>query len=870
MTKKIFFSLCFCLLLIKTSHAQLAEYFTDGDLTVNPSWTGNLTNWTTNAALQLQSNNNTTNSSFYISTTSTSSVSTQWEFYCRLNFNPSSVNYIDVYLTASVADISSATTTGYFVRIGNTDDEISLYRKNATGIVKIIDGINGILNRSNNVMKIKVTRDGNHQWILWRDLTGTGAGFTSEGTVTDATYTTSAFFGILVKQSTASFFQKHFLDDIVVQPYLPDIAPPAIQSVVATSVNTLDVLFNEPVDQLTSEAVNNYTVNNVIGNPAVSVRDPANTALVHLAFTTRFPNGTNCILTVNGVKDLSNNSISNGTAGFIFYTPQRYDVVIDEIMADPAPQVALPNSEWIELKNITPFPIDLQGWTISDLSGQSGPMPIFILKPDSFVIICNSSALSNMMQFGAAIAVTGFPSLDNDNDQLVVQTAQGKTMHAVHYSSAWYKNDLKKEGGWSIEMIDTKTPCNGFSNWIASADEKGGTPGQKNTADAVNKDEKAPELLRAFAIDSVTIHLVFDEPLDSTIASAMEHYNISDGIGIPLDAEVVSPVFDAVIIRLNNILQTGKIYTATVTNVTDCAGNNIDTKNTAKTGIAVAADNLDIVINEILFNPLSSGVDYVEIYNRSNKIIDLKNIYIANRNNGGTVSNIVQVSNEHRLFFPEEFLVITSDANIVKRDFITQSPDAFTTIQNMPSLNDDKGYVIILNGQGNIVDELLYDEKWHFKLIDNNEGVALERINYNAATQQQDNWHSASANVGYGTPTYKNSQYQQAEEVKGTITIIPEIMSPDNDGIDDFLTIQYDFPSTGYVANILVFDATGRLVRNLQRNALCGLQGYFRWDGLGEKNQQLPTGIYIVHTEIFNLNGKKKQFKNAMVLARRN
>ena len=33
--------------------------------------------------------------------------------------------------------------------------------------------------------------------------------------------------------------------------------------------------------------------------------------------------------------------------------------------------------------------------------------------------------------------------------------------------------------------------------------------------------------------------------------------------------------------------------------------------------------------------------------------------------------------------------------------------------------------------------------------------MALERINYNAATQQQDNWHSAAASVVYGTPTYK-------------------------------------------------------------------------------------------------------------------
>ena len=65
----------------------------------------------------------------------------------------------------------------------------------------------------------------------------------------------------------------------------------------------------------------------------------------------------------------------------------------------------------------------------------------------------------------------------------------------------------------------------------------------------------------------------------------------------------------------------------------------------------------------------------------------------------------------------------------------------------MPSFNDDEGHVIILNAQGNIIDELKYDEKWHFKLIDNREGVALESIDYHAPTQNQDNWHSAQQPV---------------------------------------------------------------------------------------------------------------------------
>ena len=72
-----------------------------------------------------------------------------------------------------------------------------------------------------------------------------------------------------------------------------------------------------------------------------------------------------------------------------------------------------------------------------------------------------------------------------------------------------------------------------------------------------------------------------------------------------------------------------------------------------------------------------------------------------------------------------------------------------------------------------------------------------------------------------------------------------------------------------YVTNITIFDASGREVRYLQKNSLSGLTGYYRWDGLNDKNQKLSQGIYIIYTEIFNTSGQKKQFKNTIVLARR-
>ncbi len=862
---------CFFLFLfyLKPVSAQLFDDFTDGDFTNNPAWTGGgAQDFLVNSSFQLQSNNTVASSTYYISTGNTLANNTEWNFYVQIAFNPSSANYIDVYLIASASNLTLNTTTGYFVRIGNTDDEISLYRKDNGGTTtKIIDGADGILNKSNNVMKIKVVRDAGNQWILSRDLSGTGTSYTSEGAAIDATYISTSYFGFLIKQSTASFFQKHFFDDIEIKLYTPDITPPAIISATPISSMAVDVLFSEPVEISSSQTISNYSANNNLGTPLSATIDVSNPSLIHLTFATNFANATVYTLSVKGVNDLSGNSISNGSANFSFYTPRQYDVVIDEIMADPTPQVGLPNNEWIELRNTSAFAINLQGWRLADLTGQSGPMPNFILQPDSFVIVCTGSAVPALSSYGKTISVTSFPSLDNDADLISLTSNTGNTIHAVQYSSAWYQNELKKDGGWTLEMIDPKNACSGISNWRASVDATGGTPGKINSIDGVNTDASAPKLLRAFAASSTSITLVYDEPLDSLNAIALSNYKFDNGLSAT-GITSISPIFDKVNITLNTPITTGTVYTVMVSNITDCKGNKIGSANNARFGLPQEADSLDIVINEILFNPRPQGVDYVELYNRSQKIIDLSHLYIANRNSGNTISSIKQVAKESVLLFPKDFIVLTSDEAAVKSQYITLNPDAFVTIGGMPSFSDNKGDVIILNNQGSIVDEVKYSDKWHFPLVKNREGVALERIDYDGQSIQS-NFHSASTSSGYGTPGYKNSQYRLDEEVQGTIIVTPEIFSPDNDGTDDFVTINYNFPSPGYVANITIFDASGRPVKYLQRNSLSGIKGYYRWDGLDDKNRQLPQGIYIIYTEIFNTEGKKKQFKNSVVLARR-
>lgn len=868
MIKKIVYFLYFFLCLNVISKAQLYEDFNDGNFELNPAWYGDTASFFINNSFQLQSKNSVANSSFSLITENTLSHAVQWEYWMRLDFNPSSANFIDTYLMASDSALNSNSNTGYFVRAGNTDDEISLYRRDANGIVvKIIDGENGILNHSNNVLKIKVTRDSGSHWNLYRDATGTGNSFIKEGSVNDTTYNSSSWFGFLIKQSSPGFFQKHFIDNIEIKSFVPDISPPEIISVTATSSSKVDVLFNETIDK-SSNIFSNYSANNGLGMPDSVILDAQNPLLVHLTFDNKFTNGYAYTLTVNNVKDEAGNTIKNALSTFSFNIPKQYDIVIDEIFADPSPKVGLPGYEWIELKNTSAFPINLKGWRVSDLTGVSGEMPVFILQPDSFVIVCSGSAVGDLSFFGRTISVSNFPSLDNDNDLISITDASGTTIHAVQYSSEWYQNELKKDGGWSLEMIDTKNPCAGFSNWKASKDNSGGTPGRKNSTDGINKDEAGPKLLNAFASDPTTIILTFNEPIEIMKAASVNNYSFDNGLSA-INAKAVAPLFDKIIITVDKPISEGIIYKLKASNISDCSGNTIGLNNEARFGLSQDADSFDIVINEILFNPLPSGVDYLELYNRSDKIINLSKISIANRNSSNQVSSINQVSTQDFLFFPKDFIAITTDPQIVKSQYITKNPDALLKIKSLPSYPNDKGSAIILNTQGNIVDEVDYSDKWHFPLLHNTKGVSLERIDYNGPSTQK-NFHSAATSVGYGTPGYKNSQVQQPEKVPGEITVSPEIFSPDNDGNDDFATINYNLPSPGYVVNITIFDASGRPVRYLEQNALSGTKGLYRWDGLDDKKRKLPQGIYIIYTEIFSKEGKKKQFKNSIVLARRN
>jgi hypothetical protein len=544
----------------------------------------------------------------------------------------------------------------------------------------------------------------------------------------------------------------------------------------------------------------------------------------------------------------------------------RYAVIINEIMADPTPVVGLPNVEWIELKNRSAGPVNLQGWRIADQTAVSGPMPAFILKPDSLVIICTSSATSLLSVYGACLAVSSFPSLDNDGDLVSLKTADGRVIHALQYNISWYGNELKKQGGWSLEMKDDQHPCAGESNWAASIDNKGGTPGKLNSSREVYSDIDAPIITNTRAVNATTIIISFNEPVDSNAAVQTNHYSINNGISIS-KAIILSPLFNEVQLLLTTPLQEKLIYMLSAASISDCNGNISSVTQTTRTGLPSAVGKGDIIVNEILFNPGPGSYDYIEFYNLSNKIIDASSLFIANRSTSNQPGSITRINTDTFYIFPGDYIVITEDRQSLKRNYLVKDEHAIIEMNTLPSYPDDKGVVILLDQQGVILDEVDYSEDWHFKLLPDREGVSLERINAAASSQDPLNWHSASSTSGYGTPGYRNSQYLNPDHSNASIEVYPAVFSPDNDGHDDFLTIHYKMQEPGYLATVIIFDANGRMIRTLVRNSLLGLEGDLIWDGLKENHQSLPAGIYIAYLDFFNLTGRKMNFKNIVILA---
>lgn len=861
----LLFGIILCLPLL--FFGQFIDDFSDGDFTSNPPWFGDHDKFVVDGGMLRLYDNDAGRA--YLATQSEVVHHTQWEFWVRLAFTPSDNNNARIYLVSDRSELDE-TLNGYYVQIGKTGGDnkrLYFYRQDGDASEELLAGSMNLAAGTNNILRIRVTRDGLGNWVFMADPTG-GQMFIYQGEVFDNTYTGTSWFGVLCTY-TVSNNRRFYFDYFYVGEIIPD-EPPQVEKIEVTSPNTLDVFFSTTLDHASATNVNNYFADGGLEQPLVVAFDEQAPNMVQLMFFQQFEVKQLYSIYISGVESHGGQPMENWQGNFFYYVSDLFDVVFNELMVNSNPPVSLPPFDWIELYNTTDLPLNLEDWELQHGTTRR-VIPFAVIPPKGYLVLCTETAYDFLHGYGNVVAVPGLSAtaFTIGGTELSLWDDKGGLVSFVQYSDNWYRDPAKSDGGWSLEKIDPYNFCQGIENWQASNDPRGGTPAAENSVFDNNPDHTRPRLLRAALTDSLTVRLTFSEPMNRQLLAQPGLYDIDNDVGHPVEAIPVLPYCSQVDVLLSEPLNTGVIYQVQVSDeFADCAGNMIDDR-IARFAIPAVPESGDLVINEILFNPPNYGARYVEIYNHSERVYDLADLLLASHDTiDDVLTTIRPVSASNHLIFPGNYLVLSNDTAAVKRTYLTPDPDAFIELSSMPRMTNAGGIIVLATKSLVVIDRLVYSEDMHIPLLSSVKGVALERLNAGLPTQDASNWHSAASSAGFGTPGYQNSQQITFTPlINIDFSVDPQIFSPDGSGTNDLLYINYSLDQPGYVANVTIFDSRGREIRKLAKGKLLASSGMISWDGTNDSGQRSAVGMYVIFIEVFNHLGKVQHHKLTAVLA---
>lgn len=855
--KNILFLVIMISLGVRCMAQSIEENFSSGSL---DQWSGDLEDFVVeNGELRL---NASMEGQSAIRASFSKSDTLNWFFDFKLDFPPSNNNFLEVYLCAATDALE--TTDALFLRIGESgsDDNIQLYKRENESDSLIANSAPGTMS-DNPAVRVKIQKKGTDWSLSYRPLDSISFTEFYRADLNDAFLPSLSFFGFNCNY-TSTRRDRFYFDNIAVGAPMKDTVPPFVEQLTIPKADQIELRFSEALDTTGLGEQNVQLTPSMPGIKSISFKTPLE---LELLLNAPLISGADYQLSATDFVDLAGNSMrSYDTIFQIFYpdTAEAYDLVINEIMADPNPAVGLPEAEYLELFNRSDKTVNLKGYSLT--SGSSScELTDQILPPGAFVVVTDIEDASLFPFVDQLIGVDGFINLSNAGDDILLSNSKGGFVHFIAYRDSWYRNNERSNGGYSLEMINSDDPCREAQNWQASQSLSGGTPGFQNSISADTVFGFGPELLSVYPQSPDTILLRFDRrPGDHF--SQLNKINIS-GVRInELASDPLSPL--TLWLILDDLLIPQRTYTLTIASgFEDCTGRISESIQELPVQLPELPETGDLVINEILTDPIPGAEDYVEFYNRSNKVLTLESLAIRNKSNDQTVALDLEV-----LVFPGTYAVLTENINGVLDNFEVPNPQ-WIYRSELPSFNNDEGNVQIgfLNVFGlDLIDEMNYRPEMHYAFLDDLEGIGLEKLNPDWDGLMEDNWHSAAQSAGYGTPTGPNSQFTEASQGAGnSIELSADRISPDQDGFEDVLLINYKLDKPGYKADILIFNDRGQLIRSLGRDVLLSRSGQLKWDGLDENGTVPQLGIYIILVEALHPEGDVIEKKLPCVLAKK-
>ncbi len=561
-------------------------------------------------------------------------------------------------------------------------------------------------------------------------------------------------------------------------------------------------------------------------------------------------------------------SVSFGACGV------KAQVVLSEVMFDASGNES--HDEFIEIANLsTSDPADLSGWQVSDGSGSDKLQAVdagLILMPGQFGIILDQSYFDNSTLYDSRIppesliltidnGTFGSRGLSNSTaETIALLNADGLVLSEYTYS-------LGNPPGFSDEKIDLNGP-NVPGNWADSKIALG-TPGARNSVSplsfdlAVSSEDFRFSPQRVAAGEQVEISLqVRNIGLASVTAFRVQPFLDADRDSSLSAGEEIGAGFDFAGVLAAGDSATFSFHFAGATSgsfviglIVTYAPDQNPSNNLAVRAFAIGATPLTVRINEIMYSPVSGQSEWVELANRSTATLGLQGWAISDDN--ATTRAVISAA---VTLGPDQFVVLAKDSSLALSLGLSQAD--VVVLPDFPALNNDSDAAVLYDLTDATIDRVDYRSDWG-----GDTGVSLEKVNPDLPANDAANWSSSVSGAG-STAARRNSIFVESLPGEASLSLAPNPFSPDGDGVDDFVLINYSLPVTTAAVNVKIYDLRGRLIRFLLNNQASGSQSTVVWDGKNETGELARMGIYVVFLQALNAEaGLLETEKTTVVLA---
>ena len=454
------------------------------------------------------------------------------------------------------------------------------------------------------------------------------------------------------------------------------------------------------------------------------------------------------IANVDYANDESTNNNKIVTSVNVAEKPAQYsEIVVNEIMYAPSND----EPEWIELYNRSNRPVNLKNWKISDNTTSSTiTASDYLLSPGEYVVVSGDATISSFYPYAIKTIVKTLPSLANSGDFVILKSSTNATIDSIKYLPSWGGNT----GGYSLERTSSSASSLDQFSWKSSTSKYKATPGKINSITVKNYDLQVTNVAASstYAELGKNIQLtcaVSNLGLTNASGYTVKLYRDSNSDGILASYELIAQLNGSSIASSatssfsfsTNNLFVGKnqFYIQVEYDNDEFTENNI--ASIIVPGVIINELKGDLVVNEIMYKPSSNESDWIEIFNASQKTINLKGYKLGN----GTVLN--NIITKDIVLRPAEYFLIIRDS--LKYPY--SAKPAKWAMANFHTLTDTKCKVILLDSLNRVLDSLEYKNTWG-----GINGKSLERVEFIGSSTDSTNWKLSTSRFN-ATPGAVNS-----------------------------------------------------------------------------------------------------------------